>query len=56
MATSEPSRRATTLDRAEWHAEEAERMLRSRYLTSWVRGQLHATLAVYYATRQSREE
>jgi hypothetical protein len=40
--------------RAADHAEKAERLLKSRWLASHVKGQLHATLALYYATRQSR--
>jgi hypothetical protein len=35
------------------HAEEAERLLKSWWLSSHVKGQLHATLAVYYAGKQS---
>ena len=41
------------VDRAEQHASEAERLLRSRLLSSHVKAQVHATLAVYYSTRQS---
>jgi len=37
-------------ERAERHAREAERLVRSRLLSSHVKGQLHATLALYYAT------
>jgi hypothetical protein len=36
-------------ERAEHHAREAERLLKSWWLSSHVKGQLHATLAVYYA-------
>jgi hypothetical protein len=39
--------------RAEHHAEEAERLLRSWWLSSHVKGLLHATLAVYYRGKQS---
>jgi hypothetical protein len=39
-------------ERAERHAEEAERLLKSWWLSSHVKGQLHATLAVYYAGKQ----
>jgi hypothetical protein len=35
-------------ERAEHHAEEAEKLLRSWWISSHVKGQLHATLAVYY--------
>lgn len=38
-------------ERAAHHAQEAERLLRSWWLSSHVKGQLHATLAVYYAGR-----
>ena len=36
-------------DRAERHAQEAERLLATRWLSSHIKGQLHATLALYYA-------
>ena len=39
--------------RAEHHAEEAERLLKSWWLSSHVKGQLHATLAVYYSGKQT---
>jgi hypothetical protein len=39
--------------RAEHHAREAERLLKSWWLSSHVKGQLHATLAVYYSGRQT---
>ena len=35
--------------RAEQHAQEAERLLQTRWLTAHIKGQLHATLAVYYS-------
>ena len=38
---------------AEHHAEEAEKLLRSWWLSSHVKGQLHATLAIYYSGKQS---
>ncbi len=34
--------------RAERHADEAERLLESRFLSSHVKAQAHAALAVYY--------
>ena len=37
--------------RAEQHAHEAERLLKSTWLTSHIKAQAHATLAVYYTTR-----
>lgn len=39
---------------AEHHAQEAERLLKGRLgiITNYVKAQAHATLAVYYATRQ----
>jgi len=40
--------------RAERHAAEAERLLASRYLTSHVKAQAHATLALYYLGRAQR--
>ena len=39
--------------RAEHHASEAERLLASRWLSSHVKAQAHATLAVYYSARRS---
>ena len=41
-------------ERAEHHAREAERLLSTRWLTAHVRAQAHATLALYYATREAR--
>ena len=42
---------------AEHHAQEAERLLKGKLgiITSYVKAQVHATLAVYYATRQSAD-
>ena len=40
-------------ERAEYHAERAEKLVRSWWLSSHIQGQLHATLALYYATRQA---
>lgn len=44
-------------ERAEHHAQEAERLLTGRLgiITNYVKAQVHATLAVYYATRQSAD-
>jgi hypothetical protein len=44
--------------RAEHHAQEAERLLAGRLglITNYVKAQAHATLAVYYATRRSTDE
>jgi hypothetical protein len=39
-------------ERAGHHAEEAERLLRSWWLSSHVKGLLHATLALYYSAKQ----
>ena len=43
--------------RAEHHAQEAERLLQGRLglITNYVKAQAHATLAVYYTTRQSAD-
>jgi hypothetical protein len=41
--------------RAEHHANEAERLLKSRLLSSHIKAQVHATLAVYYSARHSDE-
>ena len=43
--------------RAEQHAQEAERLLKGRLgiITNYVKAQVHATLAVYYVTRQSAD-
>jgi hypothetical protein len=40
-------------ERAEHHAREAERLLKSWWLSSHVKGQLHAALALYYSTKHS---
>jgi hypothetical protein len=42
---------------AEYHAQEAERLLNGKLgiITNYVKAQVHATLAVYYATKQSAE-
>jgi hypothetical protein len=37
--------------RAEQHAHEAEKLLKSTWLTSHIKAQAHATLAVYYSAR-----
>jgi hypothetical protein len=44
-------------ERAEHHAHEAERLLEGRLgiVTNYVKAQVHATLALYYATRQSSD-
>jgi hypothetical protein len=41
-------------ERAEHHAKEAERLLRSWWLSIHVKAQVHATLAVYYTGRAER--
>jgi hypothetical protein len=38
-------------ERAEHHAAEAERLLNGWWLSSHVKGQLHATLALYYSAK-----
>ena len=43
-------------ERAEHHANEAERLLKSWWLSTHVKAQVHATLAVYYTTRAERAE
>jgi hypothetical protein len=45
------------LERAEYHADEAERLLKGRLgvITNYVKAQVHATLAVYYATGHTRD-
>ena len=44
---------STDLQRAEQHAAEAERLLKGKLgiVTNYVKAQVHATLAVYYADR-----
>jgi hypothetical protein len=49
--THEPARES--LELAEQHAAKAEKLLKSWWLSSHVKGQLHATLALYYATKRS---
>jgi hypothetical protein len=41
---------------AEHHAKEAERLLGSWWLSTHVKAQVHATLAVYYAEQAERVE
>jgi hypothetical protein len=38
-------------DRAEQHALEAERLLKDRFIWSYLKAQAHASLAVYYAAK-----
>jgi hypothetical protein len=59
MLSHEPSRQSATSgesddlrERAAFHAQKAERLLKSWWLSSHVKGQLHATLALYYSARQ----
>ena len=40
-------------ERAEQHAKEAERLLKSWWLSSHVQAEVHATLAVYYSALHS---
>jgi hypothetical protein len=49
-STTTPSR-----ERAERHATEAERLLKSWWLSTHVKAQVHATLAVYYTAQAERE-
>jgi hypothetical protein len=51
MTTS--SVRVDMNERAEHHAQEAERLLKGRSISSHVKAQVHATLAVYYSARRS---
>ena len=46
------------LQRAEYHAEQAERLLKGKLglITSYVKAQVHATLAVYYSARDRSAE
>jgi hypothetical protein len=48
-----PASRDELPERAEYHAQEAERLLKSWFLSSHVKGQLHAALALYYSGRAS---
>jgi hypothetical protein len=41
-------------ERAEHHANEAERLLKSWWLSTHVKAQVHATLAMYYTSRAQR--
>ena len=43
-------------EHAEDHAKEAERLLKSWWLSSHVQAQVHATLAVYYTSRASAHD
>jgi hypothetical protein len=48
----------TDEERAKFHAEQAERLLMSRLglISSHVKAQVHATLAVYYSARDRTPE
>jgi hypothetical protein len=48
---------ADASERAEHHAQEAERLLTGKLglITNYVKAQAHATLAVYYATKRSAD-
>ena len=41
-------------ERAEHHAKEAERLLKSWWLSTHIKAQVHATLAVYYTSLAER--
>ena len=41
------------VDRAEPHAIEAERLLQGRFISSHLKAQVHATLALYYVAKRS---
>jgi hypothetical protein len=41
---------------AEHHAQEAERLLKSSWLSTHVKAQVHATLAIYYTGEAERAE
>jgi hypothetical protein len=41
----------TEMQRAEHHANEAERLLKGTWIASHVKAQAHATLAVYYSAK-----
>ena len=47
----------STRELAAHHAQEAERLLKGKLgiITNYVKAEAHATLAVYYATRQSAD-
>jgi len=40
---------------AEEHALEAERLLKGRFIWSYLKAQAHAALAVYYTARRERD-
>ena len=47
---------AQARERAEHHAHEAERLLKSWWLSTHVKAQVHATLAVYYTGLAEQDE
>jgi hypothetical protein len=51
MARNPPHDRQLLRDLAEHHAEEAERLLKGSWISSHVKAQAHASLAVYYEER-----
>jgi len=50
MSSPEPVARELR-DRADTHAEAAERLLDGKWVSSHIKGQLHAMLALYYVTK-----
>ena len=38
---------------AEYHASEAERLLKGRFISAHIKAEAHATLALYYSAKQS---
>ena len=49
MSSAMTGRPEDTRALSEQHTKEAERLLKGRFLSSHVKGQIHATLALYYA-------
>jgi len=50
------SAQADVDERAQHHANEAERLLKSWFISSHVKAQVHATLALYYSAKHSGHE
>ena len=46
------SAEASLRELAEHHAQEAERLLKGRLLSSHVKAQVHASLAIYYSAKR----
>ena len=45
----------TDVQRAEFHAAEAERLLKGKLISAHIKAEAHATLALYYSAKQGAQ-